>query len=65
MLLDRLVKSCICLQDFDNVDVLATEFLINGTKLFIMAADAAANLRLFAYQPDHPQSWAGKRLVSW
>ena len=51
------------MQDFDNVDVLATEFLINGPKLFVLVADAARNVRLFTYQPDHPESWAGKRML--
>lgn len=50
-------------KDFDNCDVLATEFLINGPKLFVLAGDAAANLRLFTYQPDHPLSWAGRRML--
>jgi hypothetical protein len=50
-------------QDFDNCDVLATEFVINGKKLYVLVADAAKNLRLFAYDPKSEDSWGGKRLL--
>ncbi len=50
-------------QDFDNSDVTATNFVIKGSSLFILAADAAKNLRLYMYNPTDEKSWGGKKLL--
>ena len=50
-------------QDFDNSDVLSTNFVIKGSSLFILAADAAKNLRLYMYNPTDEMSWGGKKLL--
>lgn len=72
MTLTRCGNACPCrklsrppfaVQDFDNSDAVATEFVLNGPKLFVLVADLARNLSLYTYQPDHPQSWAGRRML--
>lgn len=40
----------------------AADFLINGRKLYLAAADAGQTLRLWSYE-QHAQSWGGKRLL--
>lgn len=40
----------------------AADFLINGRKLYLAAADAGRTLRLWSYE-QHAQSWGGKRLL--
>ncbi len=49
-------------QDFGQTDVRAADFLINGRKLYLAAADAGQTLRLWSYE-QHAQSWGGKRLL--
>ena len=49
-------------QDFGQTDIRAAEFLINGRKLYLAAADAGQTLRLWSYE-QHAQSWGGKRLL--
>lgn len=55
--------SVFVLQDFDNCDVVATNFLIKGSTLLIVAADAAKNLKLYIYDPTNEKSWGGKKLL--
>ena len=52
----------LCAQDFGQTDVRAADFLINGRKLYLAAADAGRTLRLWSYE-QHAQSWGGKRLL--
>ncbi|KAK9839426.1 hypothetical protein WJX81_001424 [Elliptochloris bilobata] len=49
-------------RDFGQTDVRAADFLINGRKLYLAAADAGQTLRLWSYE-QHAQSWGGKRLL--
>lgn len=50
-------------KDFDNSDISATEFVINGSQLHFLAADEGLNLRLFKYDNKNPQSWKGQKLL--
>ena len=50
------------MQDFGQTDVRAADFLINGRKLYLAAADAGQTLRLWSYE-QHARSWGGKRLL--
>ncbi|KAL3135403.1 hypothetical protein ABBQ32_007586 [Trebouxia sp. C0010 RCD-2024] len=50
-------------KDFDNSDISATEFVINGSQLHFLAADAGLNVRLFKYDNKNPQSWKGQKLL--
>lgn len=52
----------VVVQDFDSCDVIATEFVINGNKLHLLAADAAKNLRLYVYDLQSEETWGGKKL---
>ena len=50
-------------QDFSNCDIQDTDFVIKGSSLFILAADAAKTARLYMYNPGDEHSWAGKKLL--
>lgn len=50
-------------KDFDNCDVSATEFVINGSQLHFLAADEGLNLRLFRFSLKDPLSWKGQKLL--
>ncbi len=50
-------------KDFDNSDVSATEFVINGSQLHFLAADEGLNVSLFKYANKDPQSWRGQKLL--
>ncbi len=58
----RCLITLLCAQDFGQTDVRAADFLINGRKLYLAAADAGQTLRLWSYE-QHAQSWGGKRLL--
>ena len=50
-------------KDFDNSDICATEFVINGSQLHFLAADEGLNVRLFRYNNKDSQSWRGQKLL--
>lgn len=50
-------------KDFDNSDISATEFVINGSQLHFLAADEGLNVRLFKYDNKNSQSWKGQKLL--
>lgn len=53
-------------QDYNDVDVEAAEFVISGKKLFLLACDAAQNLRLYTFDggKENQSTWQGKKLMS-
>ncbi|DBA84714.1 TPA: hypothetical protein ACH3X1_005967 [Trebouxia sp. C0004] len=50
-------------KDFDNSDISATEFVINGSQLHFLAADEGLNVRLFRYSNKTALSWKGQKLL--
>ena len=50
-------------KDFDNSDISATEFVINGSQLMFLASDEGLNVRLFKYNNKDPLSWKGQKLL--
>jgi hypothetical protein len=50
-------------KDFDNSDISATEFVINGSQLHFLAADEGLNVRLFRYFNKTALSWKGQKLL--
>lgn len=48
------------------MDVEAAEFVISGKKLFLLACDAAQNLRLYTFDggKKNQTTWQGKKLMS-
>ncbi len=48
------------------MDVEAAEFVISGKKLFLLACDAAQNLRLYTFDggKGNQHTWQGKKLMS-
>ena len=50
-------------KEFDNSDISATEFVINGTSLHFLAADEGLTMLLFRFDNKNPQSWKGQKLL--
>lgn len=51
-------------KDYDLRDVTATEFLINNKKLGFLISDGGGTVRVFDYDANHRESWAGRRLLT-
>jgi cleavage and polyadenylation specificity factor subunit 1 len=51
-------------KDFEQMDVLATEFLVDGSRLSMLAADTTGNAYSFAYDPKSLESWKGQKLLT-
>lgn len=54
---------CVLVQDWNNVNVEAGEFLVSGRKLLCVASDVGQSLHLFSYELQHPDTWRGKKLL--
>ena len=52
-------------KDFGRASVQAAQFLIAGSSLHIVMADASGSLRTYTYAPGDPSSWKGQKLVPW
>eukprot|EP00897_Mesotaenium_endlicherianum_P010246 jgi/Mesen1/924/ME000117S00085 len=50
-------------KDFAPMDTLATDFLIDGSMLSLLACDASGNLRILGYAPTKIESLRGPKLV--
>ncbi|KAF2085680.1 hypothetical protein K490DRAFT_46246 [Saccharata proteae CBS 121410] len=46
-----------------RMEILAAEFLPHDKQLNIIVADPDANIHVFQYDPDHPKSLSGQRLL--
>ncbi|KAE9968773.1 hypothetical protein BLS_005663 [Venturia inaequalis] len=46
-----------------RMEVITAEFLPHNKDLFILVADADCNLHVFQFDPEHPQSLSGQRLL--
>lgn len=51
-------------KDFSSLDCLATEFLIDGSTLSLVASDEQKNIQIFNYAPKMSESWKGQKLLS-
>ena len=50
-------------KDFEAMDILATEFLVDGGTLSLLATDMTGNACVFAYEPKSVASWKGQKLM--
>ncbi|KAI9698522.1 MAG: mRNA cleavage and polyadenylation factor subunit [Candelina mexicana] len=46
-----------------NLEVMTAEFLPDGKHLYIVAMDADCNMHVFQFDPEHPKSLSGHRLL--
>lgn len=51
-------------KDFDVLDVLKTECLIDGNSLSLFAADSLRNIHVFGYAPQSVESYKGQKLLN-
>uniref|UniRef100_A0A0E0KNE4 Cleavage/polyadenylation specificity factor A subunit C-terminal domain-containing protein n=1 Tax=Oryza punctata TaxID=4537 RepID=A0A0E0KNE4_ORYPU len=51
-------------KDFGSLDCFATEFLIDGSTLSLVASDSDKNVQIFYYAPKMVESWKGQKLLS-
>ena len=51
-------------KDFEHMDVLATEFLVDGSALSMLAADTTGNVFSLSYDPKSTESWKGQKLLT-
>ncbi|KZV25371.1 Cleavage and polyadenylation specificity factor 160 isoform 1 [Dorcoceras hygrometricum] len=51
-------------KDFGSLDCLATEFLIDESKLSLTVSDEQKNVQIFYYAPKQSESWKGQKLLS-
>lgn len=51
-------------KDFEAMDILATEFLVDGSTLSLLATDMTGNAFIFSYDPKSTESWKGQKLLT-
>jgi cleavage and polyadenylation specificity factor subunit 1 len=52
-------------KDFGRACVRAAQFLIAGSSLHLVMADAAGTIQTFTYSPNDPSTWKGTKLMPW
>ncbi|KAF8477455.1 CPSF A subunit region-domain-containing protein [Kalaharituber pfeilii] len=50
-------------KDVQKLEVVAADFLPDGNQLLFVVADAESNINILQYDPEHPKSLAGQRLI--
>ena len=50
-------------KDYESLDVVASEFMIDGGSLSLLAADSSGNAHVFQYAPKLAESWKGDKLL--
>ena len=50
-------------KDYEDLDCIASEFMIDGGSLSLLAADANGNAHVFQYAPKLAESWKGDKLL--
>ena len=50
-------------KDFERMDVVSSEFLIDGATLSLLGSDMSGNARIFGYDPKSVESWKGQKLL--
>ena len=51
-------------KDYESMDILATEFLVDGSTLSLLATDMTGNACIFSYDPKSTESWKGQKLLT-
>jgi len=51
-------------KDFEGMEILATEFLVDGSTLSMLATDMTGNAYIFSYDPKSLESWKGAKLLT-
>ena len=51
-------------KDFEGMDILATEFLVDGSTLSMLTTDMTGNAFIFSYDPKSLESWKGQKLLT-
>ncbi|KAI9706218.1 MAG: hypothetical protein M1812_008248 [Candelaria pacifica] len=46
-----------------HLEVISAEFLPDGKQLYIVVLDASSNIQIFQFDPEHPKSLSGQRLL--
>jgi cleavage and polyadenylation specificity factor subunit 1 len=52
-------------KDFGRACVRAAQFLISGSSLHLVSADAAGTIQTFTYAPNDATTWKGTKLLPW
>eukprot|EP00898_Chlorokybus_atmophyticus_P006401 jgi/Chlat1/6762/Chrsp50S06459 len=50
-------------KDFEPLDILATDYIIDGSALSLVASTGGGNVSLFSYAPRSVESWKGQKLI--
>jgi len=50
-------------KDVQRLEVVAADFLPDGNQLLFVVADSDSNIHILQYDPEHPKSLAGQRLI--
>ncbi|PWW76051.1 hypothetical protein C7212DRAFT_280229 [Tuber magnatum] len=50
-------------KDTQKLEVISAEFLPDGNQLYFVVVDAESNIHILQYDPEHPKSLAGQRLI--
>jgi cleavage and polyadenylation specificity factor subunit 1 len=50
-------------KDIENMAVITADFLPDDSQLFFLVADAENNIHVLQYDPEHPKSLVGTRLI--
>lgn len=50
-------------KSFDPIEVVDAEYMVNGRQLYLCASDNDGNIKLMQYDPEHPDTFAGARLL--
>lgn len=50
-------------RDYEAMDVVEAEFMVDGRNLYFAASDPQGNIRIMQYDPENPTTLAGSKLV--
>lgn len=50
-------------RDYEYMDVVEAEFMVDGATLYFVASDPQGNVRVLQYDPENPTTLAGTKLV--
>lgn len=50
-------------RDYEHMDVVEAEFMVDGPSLYFVASDPEGNVRVLQYDPENPTTIAGTRLI--
>ncbi|BFZ55938.1 mRNA cleavage and polyadenylation factor subunit [Savitreella phatthalungensis] len=50
-------------RQMDPMECMDAEFMVNGRSLYLVASDRQGNIKVYTYDPEHPDSVAGQKLL--